>query len=259
MWEEISAHIYRNYIITKRWPGELANIFVYPLIGLLSVGIFAFFMTMQGAPASSLVFVFVGVVAWEFFNTSLRVMGYGVAEDIWNNCMKHTHIGSSRTPHFMAGHGIWGAMAAMTDLALVTGLGYLIFGINVYQAGFVMLPALAGLFLFGIGTGMLVNSLIITKGTKTMALLWIVPGIVMVFSGVYYPAQIMPAPFSYLTTVLPSTYLISALRSAILTGGFLWSEIALGLAVSVAIFVLGIFVMNKAILRGKENGVLSKF
>ncbi len=259
MWEEISAHIYRNFVITKRWPGELANIFIYPLIGLLSVGIFAFFMTMQGAPPSSLVFVFVGVVAWEFFNTSLRVMGYGVAEDIWNNCMKHTHIASSRTPHFMAGHGIWGAIAAITDLALITVLGYLIFGINIYQAGFVMLPALAGLFLFGIGIGMLVNSLIITKGTKTMALLWIVPGIVMVFSGVYYPVEIMPAPFNYLALALPSSYMISALRSAMLTGGFFWIEMVLGLAFSAAIFLVGIFVMNKAILKGKENGVLSKF
>ena len=135
MLEEISAHFYKHSIIMKRRPADLAWIVLHPFIGLLSVGLLVFFVISKGAPANSMLFVFVGVIMWNFYDLSQRAITYAVTQDIWNVCLKHGFSGKAAVKHFIVGNSIFGLYSSAIAFVLVGVVGFFLFGFNIFAAG----------------------------------------------------------------------------------------------------------------------------
>lgn len=260
MFEEMTAHLYKQMKIAQKWPGELAHVFVYPTISIVSLGILAYFMVSQGAPLEAMTFIFVGVLMWNFYEMGERTMSYGITLDIWNESLKHTFAGMTRLRHFVAGNMLYGSVGAIIGFLILGFAGIFAFGFNIFEGGMFLFGNLISIYLFATGVGMMINGLMATKGSKYMAIIWIIPGLVMVFSGVYYPAELLPGGAYQVSLGLPSTHAISSLRSAF--GGLdtlAFTEFLLGLGMSVAYFIAGGLLFNLGIKRGRNNGVLTKY
>ncbi|MCK4816138.1 ABC transporter permease, partial [bacterium] len=191
MFEEISAHIYKHWKMMARRPGELAWLLVYPFVGLMSLGILSFYLRSQGAPLDTMLFVLVGVIVWGFYDVSQRAISYGITFDIWNNCLRHTFASKSSVTHFIIGNSAFGLLSSVVAFVLVGSVSVLIFGFNIFLAGFYLMN-LFSVFIFATGIGLLIDSLMVTRGEKWMSLIWMGTGIIMIFSGVYYPVTILP-------------------------------------------------------------------
>ena len=124
----VFAHIYKQYKIMIRSPSELAWLFVYPFIGLLSTGLFAMYMTASGGPPESILFVLVGVISWNFYDLSQRSITYAITFDIWDDCLKHGMVTSSGIKEFIIGNALFGLASSVLGLILVGTLGFFAFG-----------------------------------------------------------------------------------------------------------------------------------
>lgn len=257
---EISAHLYKHIKIAQKWPGELAHLFIYPSISLLSLGILAFFLVLNGAPLESMVFVFVGVLMWNVYDMAQRTMNYGITEDIWNESLKHSFVGASRLWHFITGNVLYGSIGAVIGLVIVGLVGLYAFGFNIFAGGLFLAANMATIFIFGAGAGMMVNALMMVKGSKYMAIIWILPGVIMVLSGIYYPAELFPSGVYELSTLLPSTHAINSLRAAIGGSGALaMSEFLVSGALAAVFFVAGGLLFSYGLKRSRTTGVLTKY
>ena len=260
MWEEISAHLYKHLKIARRWPGELAHLFVYPTISLLSLGILAFFLIMNGAPLSAMMFVFVGVLMWNVYDMAQRIMSYGITLDIWNECLRHSFVGASRIRHFIIGNLIYGAIGAVIGLVIVAIAGIFVFGFDIFSGGIFLAANMAFVFVFGAGIGMMIDALMLTRGSKYMAVIWIIPGIIMILSGVYYPPELLPPGVFEVSMALPSTHCISSLRAAVLgAGGSAMAEFLTGSVLAAVYFIAGGILFRLGLKKGRENGVITKY
>ena len=258
MLDEIMAHVYKHWKILCRRPGESAWILVYPFIGVLSIGIYTLFIVSQGAPMASMMLVFVGVQVWNFYDITQRAVTYGMTFDIWSKSMKHAFVAKASMFHFIAGNALFGLLSAAAAFVLVGLLGIAIFGFNVFGVGIFALN-LVPVFLFAIGVGLMINSLIVTKGEKYMSLIWTITGVIMIFSGVYYPASVLPEPFHSFAYVLPSTYAIDSMRAAFSGADSAYASMGIGLVLSVAYLLAGILAFREGIRRGKVNGMITKY
>jgi ABC-2 type transport system permease protein len=262
MWAKVFAYMYRHWIITKRWPGETANLLVYPFIGLLSVGIFAFFMASKGGgPVEAVMFVLIGVIAWNFYEIASRGVTYGLTHDIWNDCLKHSFTTSVRSRHFIAGNALWGLSGSVFSLVTVGIVGLLAFGANVFMAGPFLAVNMLSIFIFAVGIGLMVNSLMVSKGEKWMALIWMMTGVIMIFSGVYYPIQVLPWIMQVVAVAMPPTHAIISVRSALgmEPAGLMLSEMLLGLGFALAFFLVGVAVFRYGLKKGRKNGIITKY
>ncbi len=211
MFEETTSYIYKQWKIMSRRPGELAWIFVYPFIGLLSIGIYAFFLITQGAPLDSILYVLVGVISWNFYDVSQRAITFGITLDIWSNCLRHSFAGNSRIRHFILGNSVFGLISSVLTFFLVAAAGLLVFGFNLFSAWLWLIPNLLIVFIFATGIGLMIDSLLISQSEKYMSLIWTMTGVIMIFSGVYYPASVLPAPMQAVSQILPTTHAINSM------------------------------------------------
>ncbi len=259
MLEEVSAYVYKHRKFARRRPAELSIMIVDPLVALLSVGILVYFTVQNGAPASSLMSAFIGVVAWTFFELTQRSVTFGITFDIWSNSLKHSFSTTTKVWHLIAGNSIYGLLNSLAAFLIVVTVGFFAFNFNIFAGG-IYLANLISIFFFAVASGLIIDSLMVSKGEKYMALVWMVTGIVMIFSGVYYPASILPSPVKEISQLLPSTHSIASMRA-----GFGYSvesglaEFALGLGLSIIYLAIGLFMFKRGLKKGYENGTITHY
>ena len=259
MFEEISGYYYRHKLIMKRRPGDLSWVLVHPFIALLSLGILAFFVVSNGAPVSSMMFVFVGVAMWNFYDLVQRGITFGITFDIWSASMKHTFSAKASHYQFIIGNSLFGLVSAIAAFLLIGAVGFLLFGFNIFSAGFFMINLLT-VFIFAVAVGLMINALMVSRGEKYMSLIWSSTGIVMIFSAVYYPASFLSSPALEVAYALPTTYAINSMRAAFgYSPELLVPHLLIGLAVSVVYLVAGLLIFNRGLKKGYENGMITKF
>ena len=259
MLTEMSAHFYKHLKMVSRRPGEMAFLLLHPIITLLSLGIMIWFAVMQGAPASTMLFVFAGIVMWTFFDLVESAVTYGLTLDIWNSCMKHTFSTKALPKHFILGNSIFGLFSGVIAFSVVGVSGLLAFGFNIFSSGAYLIN-LISIFFFATAIGLIINSLMVSKGEKWMALIWMITGIVMVFSGVYYPVDVLPSPIKEFSQFLPSTHAINSFRAGL---GYLpetgASEFLIGFASSLVSLVIGVVIFWAGLKKGHRNGVITRY
>lgn len=259
MLEEASAHFYKHYKIMSRRAGEVAWIAIHPLISILSLGILAYFVSKGGAGPETMLFIFAGVIVWNIYDVSQRATSYGVTLDIWSDCLKHTFTGSSSFTGFVVGNAFYGLFSSILVMIITGMLAAVLFGFNIFLAGF-YLANLLFVFIFATGLALVINSLMVTKGDKYMSLIWILTGVIMIFSGVYYPIEILPGPIQAVSLAVPTTHSIISLRAALgFSPGLANPELAIGAVLSVAYFVLGALIFRWSIRRSRVTGVITRY
>lgn len=259
MLSEASAHFYKHWkMITKR-PGDLSVILLYPVISILSLGIFAYFISLRGSPPETMIFVLVGVIVWDIYNVAERYGSYSLMLDIWNDSVKHTFAGSSSFWGYIIGNMLFGLFGSVIVFILISAIGIVLFGFSIFSAGFFLINFIP-IYIFGMSFGIIVGALMLLKGEKYMSLIWITPGIIMVFSGIYYPVNLLPAPVQAVSMAIPSTHSLISLRSAV---GFVPElavpEMVIGFVLSGAYLLISLYLFRWSIKRSKETGMMVKY
>jgi len=251
------GHFYKQYKFMTKIPSEMLWL-VYPLITILSLGIFASFIISKGGPTDTLLFIFVGFVAWNMYDISQRAITFAITFDIWDGCMKHSMITSSRIKDFVIGNALFGLLTSVIGTLGMGLIGFLLFNFNIFSIGIYLILALPVIFIFATAFGLIVNSLMITKSHHWMALIWISGAIMMIFSGVFYPISVLPEPVQIFSYALPTTHGIDAMRSAYNSSfGAANTSIIYGFVLSIIYLVITYYIFKKAIRHSKKTGVMT--
>ena len=84
-------------------------------------------------------------------------------------------------------------------------------------------------------------------------------GIIMIFSGVYYPVSILPEPAKSISFLLPSTHAIESIRYSLASNEAAAAlSILLSFALTFAYLILGYLAFSNGIKKGKEFGKISR-
>lgn len=259
MLEEASAHFYKQWKIMSKRSGEIAWITIYPLISIFSLGIFAYFVTIRGSPPETMLYILLGVIVWNIYSISERATSYGMALDIWSDCLRHTFTGTSSPSGFVLGNSVFGIFSAISVLLILGILGIAIFGFNIFNAGFFLLNLLF-VFIFATSFGLLINALMLTKGDKLMSLIWITPGIIMILSGIYYPIDVFPQPIQTLSLAIPSTHSLISLRASLgFSPGLAVPALITGALLSLSYLTVSSLIFRWSIKRSKITGTLTRY
>jgi len=259
MFETIFAHIYKQYKKNVKNPSDLSWILLYPLTGLLSLGIFGLFI-QSGTDMNPLNFIIVGVIVWNAYAISQKAVTYGLSYDVWDECLRHSFLGKSTDEDSILGNSLFGLVTSIIAILILAAVTQLLFGFNILVAGIPLVIGLLSVFMFAVSIGLLINSLVLTKGHEWMSLIWMTTGMIMIISGVYYPVEILPSPVRELSYLFPPTHSITAIRGAV---GIVETNINLELVYSIILstifLVLSILYYKKSVRKAREIGSLLWF
>lgn len=252
---KITGHFYKHFVRLPRSSAEWEFIIVYPLVHIFSIGLLLTFLKGLGTSSTATAYMLVGAFAWNFYVLCQRGITYGVLKEIWSESAKQMVITPSTSVHFIIGNGLYGVLTALMSLILMHLVAVFFFSFNIFAAGLPLLLSLVAIILYGMAEGLVVNSIMMLKGPEYMHITWIITGIVMVLSAVYYPLELLPPQIQIVSNLLPTTHAIEAIRNGLLTGNGVQSGLtAIGLGT--IYLVIGTVVFRWAIDKSRKNGTI---
>ncbi len=176
--------------------------------------------SQEGDTNQLILFLAIGTLVWGYLNSVFMNVAETVAWERWEGTIEYTMMAPvSRTTHLfgMSLFAILYGLIRSTVLFLV--LAAFFPEISLAEAN---LPAAAlviavGSFSF-IGFGIVGAVLPLLFPEKGEQMTFIISSILLLVSGVYYPISVLPGWMQTLSTISPATYVLEAMRSAILDG-----------------------------------------
>ncbi len=246
------AFTYRSLIFASRNLFVMTDVFFWPLISLVSIGLMAKFINLGG---QTLNFIMTGALAAGILQITQLDVGYTVLYELWSKSLKHTLLAPVGVTEGVFGTwlvGILRGFIAFTLLALAATWG---FGFHL-PGFFVTVWFLLGLFLCALILGIMVNILILSFGQKVEITAWMFAHLFMILCGIYYPVNVLPAFFQNLALLVPMTHFLEFFRQSYGFSAHTACPLLAGLALALLYSIISLRLLDHAYTRARRKGVI---
>jgi ABC-2 type transport system permease protein len=245
------ASAYKNWIISKRNVFTLFELFFWPMISLLSIGLLTRFLRVDEAMVS---FLIVGAIALTILQVVQIDVAYVLLFDMWSKSIKNTFITPVRSYQLVFGALLFGIVRGTFVFAILVSVSRYLFGFNFLKGGILpILIFLAGVFAVAAVIGIIVCISILTFGQKADVAAWSVSGLILLVCGIYYPVAVLPPFLQLLARAIPLTYFLEYYRSIFIPSPH---NLALGTALAALYLAAGLLAFDRSIERARRTGIL---
>jgi ABC-2 type transport system permease protein len=245
------ASAYKNWLISRRNIFTLFELFFWPMISLLSIGLLTRFLKVDGSMVS---FLLVGAIALTILQVAQIDVAYVLLFDMWSKSIKNTFIAPVRSYHLVFGAMLFGIMRGSIVFFILAVVSSALFGFDFQEGGLLpVLIFLGGVFATAAVIGITVCISILTFGQKADVAAWSLSGMILLISGIYYPVQVLPPLLQMLARAIPLTYFLEYYRSVFIPGTH---HLAIGVILAAFYLVLGLILFDAAIERARRTGIL---
>jgi len=245
------ASAYKNWIISKRNVFTVFELFFWPMISLLSIGLLTRFLDMGESMVS---FLLVGAIALTILQVAQIDVAYVLLFDMWSKSIKNTFISPVKSYQLIFGALLFGIIRGSVVFLILVLVSRYLFGFNFLEGGPVpVLIFLAGVFSVAAVIGMVVCISILSFGQKADVAAWSLSGLVLLISGIYYPIEVLPPVLQTVARFIPLTYFLEYYRSIFIPGPH---NLAFGVLLAVVYFALGLVLFDRSIERARRTGIM---
>ena len=184
------------------------------------------------------IFVYAGLLPWQFFSESLTRSGSSVAGS--SNLITKVYFPRLIVPLSSTG-------ACLVDFAISFAILFglmLWYGVPMTLSTLAVVPLVVLTIVAALGTGILLSAFNVAYRDFQ----YLIPfGIQIWFflTPVVYPVRAIPQKWQWLLALNPMTGIVDAYRSAILGKPFEWNNLAISMAVALVVFIAGLFYFRR--------------
>jgi len=233
----IYAVTYRNLVNSRKNFFRLFDITMWPLVLFLSLTLFIQYI--KGEPAI-LGAVILGVMGWRIVYHMQIEFCQAYMDNWWSGMLGHFMISPVTTTEFIIGN----LVVAVTKMAFVSGmyliLAKVLFNYTFYNWHLILIGSLI-LMLFGILIGLITLGICMIYQDNAFAVAYLLPDLIVLFSGVYYPVTIFPVFIQKIMMFFPTLYAFEILKASVGMGtvniAYAVTTLILWLVLSVCFFI----------------------
>lgn len=254
------AFVERNMFLTRRYWGWEVAFLIYTAAASLSIMFIG--ESQPGENSRLILFLAIGTLVWGYLNSVFANVAETVAWERWEGTIEYTMMAPvSRLTH-MLGMSVFSIIYGIIRTSVLFVVLAAFFNIDFGQANLAGagLVIVVGSFSF-IGFGIVGAVLPLLFPEKGEQMVFIISSILLLVSGVYYPVDVLPGWMQLMSNVSPATYVLEAMRGAILDGestrALLGDLIPVGIIAVVSI-PLGMAIFNYFERYAKRSGRLKR-
>ena len=246
------AFTLRSAIFAVRNLFVMTDLFFWPMISLISIGLMAKFVKLG---PQTLGFVMTGTLAAGVLQITQLDVGYAVLYELWSKSFKHTLLTPVGVSEGVAGTwmvGIVRGFIAFVLLACAAAWGFDFHLPGFFVTAFFLMGLFAGAFILGI----LVNILILSFGQKVEITAWMFAHLFMILCGIYYPVDILPKFFQYIALMVPITHFLEYFRQSYGFKAHTAYPVLTGFALTFLYIILSLRLLAHAYTRARQKGII---
>ena len=252
------AFIERNFNLTRRyWGWELAFL-VYSVAGALSISLIG---VSQGSE-TLLLSLMIGAIFWNYLSVVFSWIAETIAVERWEGTLEYTMMAPVRRSAQLLGSALYAVLYGLVHTTLLLIVLALFFSLDLGHANF---GAAAVFMLVGsaslIGIGMLAAILPMMSVERGSQMVFVLQSCLLLISGVYYSVDILPGWMQVLSRFSPATYVLDAVRKALIDGAPLQAllpDLWPLLIMAVVFIPAGIWGFGRAERYAKRTGKLKR-
>lgn len=260
------AFIERNVNLIRRYLGWELVWFTYSLASALSITyIGAAMERISGTKVNTdylILYLLIGTLVWRFLSIIFDDISEMIQWERWEDTIEYTLMAPIHRFTHMMGQTAFAVLHGLVFSAAIAGVVVLLFDVSLVGANLqgALLMLVAGSLSF-IGLGIMASVLPLLFPERGAQMTNMVQALLLLFSGVYYPVDVLPWWMQPVARVSPATYVLEGIREAVLKGvetTALWPRFAVLVASGVALMVLGVWVFDVAERYAKRTGRLKR-
>jgi ABC-2 type transport system permease protein len=261
------AFVERQTNLWKRhWAWEIVWL-VYGVVNTLAVTFIAAQLVAEGVvsgqQANDLVlFLLIGTLVWAYLSAVLDDISLVVTWERWEGTIEHTLMAPVPRVAHLIGTAVFGVLHALARTTLIMLFSLPFFDVDLGGASW---PAVAAVLLVGslslVGLGILAGVLPLLYPERGEQMSFMVQAVVLLVSGVYYSVATLPGWLEAVSHVSPATYLLRAVRGAVIDGqgvGDTTGDLVIMLVFAVVLIPASIAVFTAAERWAKRTGRLKR-
>ncbi len=260
------AFIERNINLMRRYMGWEIVWFAYSLASALSITyIGAAMERISGTSVNTdylILYLLIGTLVWRFLSVVFNDISEMIQWERWEGTIEYTLMAPIHRLTHMMGQTAFAVLHGAIFTLAIAGVIVLFFHISLAQANLLgsTLMLIAGSLSF-IGMGIMASVLPLLFPERGAQMTNVVQALLLLFSGVYYPVDVLPSWMQLIARASPATYVLEGIRQAILNGvptRALLPTILYLVAVGIGLMVVGLWVFEQAERYAKRTGKLKR-
>jgi ABC-2 type transport system permease protein len=260
------AFVERNFNLVKRYWGLEVAWFVYSVTHSLAMGFIGAGMAqVSGQPVDAnqlVLYLMVGSLVWSYLAVVFDAIGEMIAWERWEGTIEYTFMAPVARSTHMIGSCLFAVVFGLLRTILIMVIVVLFFQLDLSQAD---VPAAIVVLAFAsvsfVGLGITVSTLPLLFPERGGQMVFITQTCLLLFSGVYYPVDVMPAWMQVVARISPATYALAGIRASLIEGqgiteifGTLVPLLLMGLIT----IPLGVWIFSLAERYAKRTGRLKR-
>jgi ABC-2 type transport system permease protein len=263
----------KEWIIFRRYPSWIVAFLVWPII--FPLGAIFTARALSGPDGSSLpafaavsgttdyaAFIVIGLTIYSWVNITLWDVGFHLRSEQMRGTLESNWLCPVWRFSILLGPSLVKLGTSLLFLVLGAIEYRLFFGVSVVGGNWVLAVLILLLVLPSVyGIGVAFGSLVI-RFQEASALVFLVRGIVLIFTGASYPLAVLPEWMQTVAAWLPLTYAIHAIRAVVLNqAGWqaILPDLQMLLAFGIFLPLLGYWAFRFTERRARRTGALGRY
>ena len=229
----IEAVIIRQLHNFRRNWDRMADVIYWPIMDLLVWGLSSVWIQRNGGSTPDLVLIILtALVFWQIVHRTSVEVALNLLEETWNHNTVNLFATPLTTHEWVVSVMLLGVIKTL--LALIVGYlaSWMLYSLNILQVGYLLIPFLASLILFGWTLGFIAAGFVMRFGHKVQMLAWSLGWLFAPLSAVYYPMEALPRWAQTVAQGLPTVYVFEGMRSVLSTGSMPLRSLGTSLALN---------------------------
>jgi ABC-2 type transport system permease protein len=237
---------------------------VLPLFSWVAVDIILWgFLTRylnSMAPGINFVPALLGaVLLWDFFTRVMQGVTMTFFEDVWSRNFLNYFATPLSIMEYLAGLVISSVATSSIGLAVMIFLAGFVFGLSFMTYGFLLIPFLVMLFVFGISLGVIACAIVLRWGPAAEWFIWPIPALISPFVGVLYPTSTLPMWMRAVSRFIPPSYVFEAMRQILSGGHPSTGTLVLAGILNGLVLVFSFFIFSHTFKHAVRTGLIARY
>ncbi len=261
MFSRIYAMINRYRILAIGSLPRMLSIFYWPSVQILLWGFFSnYLLSINNSPTTNAIsFLLSAIILWDILFRGQLGLSMTFFEEIWSRNLCHLLITPLTNIELIISLIITSFFRAILGLLPAIFIANIFFQFHLLEMGFFLILFFSNLIIMGWSLGLLVCGLVIRYGQSFEELAWAFIFILLPFSCVYYPLDVLPEKIQFICKTLPPVYVFEGMREIMINNYFSITLFVKAFILNLIYFLFSIYFFNKMLNKAKISGQLFNF
>jgi ABC-2 type transport system permease protein len=199
--------------------------------------------------------VLTGVVFWQVVWRANYEISVNLLEEFWNQNMVNLFATPLSVWEWSVGLVVLGLLKNVITLLVGAGAVWLLYKLNIFAVGWLILPFLFSLLISGWFMGFAASGVIIYYGRRLQSIAWMAGFALAPFSAVYYPVDVLPRWAQIIASALPMTYVFEGMRKVLRGAPMPIEDLLISFGLNILYLSLTILFFGWMFERSRDRGL----